>query len=88
MRQTCLDILMGEFRLGECTGQEGYFTPAWSKRAGWIRIENSVSGSDFDFGAKLCPIMLIPQILREMSFKRVKADNGYRSNLHQPSGPN
>jgi len=26
---------MGEFRLGECTGQEGYFTPAWSKRAGW-----------------------------------------------------
>jgi hypothetical protein len=38
MRQTCLDILMGEFRLGECTGQEGYFTPAWSKRAGWDKI--------------------------------------------------
>ena len=26
MRQTCLDILMGELRLDECTGQEGYFT--------------------------------------------------------------
>ena len=35
MRQTCLDILMGELRLDECTGQEGYFIPAWFLRAGW-----------------------------------------------------
>jgi hypothetical protein len=32
---------MGGLRLNECTGQEGYFTPAWLLGAGWDIIEPS-----------------------------------------------